>query len=53
MSFIKQTYKYGNTFNSVYNKVAFNEKSDKMKENSHTKCTHSPINTLPLMKSHL
>ena len=41
------------TLLSAYNKVAFNKKLAITKENLHTKYFHSPIMTLPLMKSHL
>ena len=41
------------TLNSIYNEVAFNEKLAITKENSAPNIPHSPINTSPLMKSHL
>ena len=39
------------TLNSVYNEVAFKEKSAITKENLCTKYSHLPINTCPLAKS--
>ena len=41
------------TLNSTYNEVTFNEKLPITKQYLHTKYTYSPINKLPLMKSHL
>ena len=41
------------TLNSVYNNVTFNDKSAITRKTSAPNISHSPINMLPLMKSHL